>query len=530
MDNGVVLRSPPWGLEVAGADSAPHAAAELQGSPGGSAELVAAATGAGPSAGASSRLARSDASGKGSAERLMRGLEAAEARLADAGTAAPRRAGSAAGERWAVALMLWDAVATSLLGLLVEPAGTGTGAIAAVLSSGPLLALALAATGGYRLSVLGSRVQAALALVSLLAAVVLPIALVRMIDEPAAYGPRQAALWLVGAFACQFALRLAFRRLVGSTAGASRPGLLVLAEGEIASPSLLSANGVTPALVPFRLTAEPAAIQALAERIAREQPSELVVSSHLLDRLAAHAELRARLLDRILAAPGRVRIMLPGGTREPVLLATLLEPALGPGARLAKRALDLVVASLLLVVSAPLLLLCALLIKLDSPGPVFFRQPRIGYGGRLFRVWKFRTMYHEATDTGGRHLTVRNDPRVTRIGGFLRRSSLDELPQLLNVLAGDMSLVGPRPHALEPLAGGRPYAEVVPDIARRLRVKPGITGLAQVEGWRGTTDTERKLIERVRADLRYIEGWSFWLDLEILLRTPFASLMSKDAY
>ncbi|MCS6778589.1 MAG: sugar transferase [Geminicoccaceae bacterium] len=153
-----------------------------------------------------------------------------------------------------------------------------------------------------------------------------------------------------------------------------------------------------------------------------------------------------------------------------------------------------------------------------------------GPGGRVFRIWKFRTMCHNASDPGGRRLTLRNDPRVTRVGAFLRRTSLDELPQLLNVLTGEMSLVGPRPHPLEAVAGGRAYAEVVPDIARRLRVKPGMTGLAQVEGWRGNTDTERKLVERVRADLRYIDNWSFWLDIEILFRTPLASLLTEEAY
>ena len=144
-------------------------------------------------------------------------------------------------------------------------------------------------------------------------------------------------------------------------------------------------------------------------------------------------------------------------------------------------------------------------IKLESKGPVFFRQQRYGFKNQLIEIYKFRTMYADAADPDAERLTERNDPRVTRVGAFLRRWSLDELPQLLNVLSGEMSVVGPRPHAVKAKAAGRLYEEVVGEYAVRHKVKPGITGWAQVKGWRGNTGTEEALIERVRHDLEYIE-------------------------
>ena len=186
--------------------------------------------------------------------------------------------------------------------------------------------------------------------------------------------------------------------------------------------------------------------------------------------------------------------------------------------------------SLLLLMLAPLMLLIALAIKLDSRGPVFFRQTRYGFNNHLIRVWKFRTMYHHMTDVAGSVLTQRDDPRVTRVGRFLRRTSLDELPQLLNVVTGEMSLVGPRPHALQAKAGELLYQDVMHHYAARHRVKPGLTGWAQVHGWRGETDTPEKLTRRVEHDLYYIDHWSLLLDLQILLRTARVVLGDKNAF
>lgn len=183
-----------------------------------------------------------------------------------------------------------------------------------------------------------------------------------------------------------------------------------------------------------------------------------------------------------------------------------------------------------LLLLGPPMVLIALAIKLESRGPILFRQPRQGFNNQIIEVWKFRTMYHELADVDGARSVTRGDPRVTRIGQFLRRFSLDELPQILNVLAGDMSLVGPRPHALSTRAEGRPLQEVVAEYASRHRVKPGITGWAQINGWRGETDTEEKVKGRVEADLYYIENWSIWLDILILARTLGAVASARNAY
>jgi Undecaprenyl-phosphate glucose phosphotransferase len=191
---------------------------------------------------------------------------------------------------------------------------------------------------------------------------------------------------------------------------------------------------------------------------------------------------------------------------------------------------DRFLAAMLLLFLAPLFLLIALAIKLDSRGPVFFRQKRYGFNNHVIGVYKFRSMYHELRDERAEQLVTRNDPRVTRVGAFLRKTSLDELPQLINVLTGEMSIVGPRPHALSAKAANRLYEEVVAEYAARHRVKPGITGWAQVMGWRGETDTVEKIQKRVEHDLYYIENWTFTFDIKILILTFFALLKPENAY
>lgn len=194
-----------------------------------------------------------------------------------------------------------------------------------------------------------------------------------------------------------------------------------------------------------------------------------------------------------------------------------------------KRALDLSASLLTLVFLAPLLMAVALAIKIDSPGPVFFRQKRLGRSNRIFDVLKFRTMRVDAADQDGRVLTARNDGRITRVGRLLRKTSIDELPQLLNVVLGDMSLVGPRPHALQAKAGKDLYWDVHPGYWTRAAVKPGLTGLAQVRGHRGPTETGKHLIDRVDSDLEYLTGWSMWRDLKIIFAT-FRVLAHPNAY
>ena len=249
----------------------------------------------------------------------------------------------------------------------------------------------------------------------------------------------------------------------------------------------------------------------------------------------------------------------------------------------AKRTTDIALTLLGLAFFGPLMLIVALLIRFDSAGPALFRQRRIGLDGRGFEMLKFRTMHLEpvrcrpthrpgsesllhrvihvsgdaasddhasgfdrvihvsgdaasddhalATEPPARlRQATRNDPRVTRVGALLRRLSLDEMPQLLNVLRGEMSIVGPRPHAPGTCAGGRLFEDVALRYDARHRVKPGMTGLAQVRGWRGETDTEDKLLNRLACDLEYIDTWSFRADLEIIWRTLFAVFRMRNAY
>jgi Undecaprenyl-phosphate glucose phosphotransferase len=203
-------------------------------------------------------------------------------------------------------------------------------------------------------------------------------------------------------------------------------------------------------------------------------------------------------------------------TRRPLTTVQLIE----------KRLFDIIVASLALIALAPLLAAAALLIKLDSPGPVFFSQRRYGFNQEPFRIRKFRTMT-TMEDNAAVKAATRNDPRVTRMGAILRRYSIDELPQLINVLAGDMSLVGPRPHAL---AHDQLYERRIAQYARRHNVKPGITGWAQARGFRGEIASDEKMRQRVEHDLYYIDNWSFWLDVKILLMTAFSRRAHADAY
>lgn len=194
---------------------------------------------------------------------------------------------------------------------------------------------------------------------------------------------------------------------------------------------------------------------------------------------------------------------------------------------LVKAVEDRFLASLFLLLLLPVLVLITIAIKLDSRGPVLFRQKRYDFNNKLFNVIKFRTMHHLRTPETTVPQATRQDPRVTRIGGFLRRSSLDELPQLFNVLAGTMSLVGPRPHAVE---HNQQFSEIIAGYFARHRVKPGITGWAQVNGLRGETDTPDKMEARVKYDVLYIENWSLAFDLKILAMTPYALFANKDVY
>ncbi|MCU0886167.1 MAG: undecaprenyl-phosphate glucose phosphotransferase [Beijerinckiaceae bacterium] len=196
-----------------------------------------------------------------------------------------------------------------------------------------------------------------------------------------------------------------------------------------------------------------------------------------------------------------------------------------------KMVFDRVVGTLALIALSPVMLITAIAVKLDSKGPVFFRQKRYGFNNEMIEVFKFRSMYTEQSDATASKLVTKGDPRVTRVGRFIRKTSLDELPQLFNVVfSGNLSLVGPRPHAAHAKAQEQLYDQVVDGYFARHKVKPGITGWAQINGWRGETDTEDKIQRRVEHDLYYIENWSVLFDLYILVMTPVSLLKTENAY
>ena len=213
-----------------------------------------------------------------------------------------------------------------------------------------------------------------------------------------------------------------------------------------------------------------------------------------------------------------------------VAMIDLYDKPIADWGTISKWLFDKLVGTVALLLLAPVMALVALAVKLDSKGPVLFRQKRYGFNNELIEVFKFRSMYTSACDAGAAKLVTKGDPRVTRVGRFIRKSSLDELPQLINVLFGGLSLVGPRPHALQAKAGTQLYDQVVDGYFARHKVKPGITGWAQINGWRGETDTEEKIHKRVEHDLYYIENWSVFFDLYILLKTPMSLLKTTNAY
>jgi len=196
----------------------------------------------------------------------------------------------------------------------------------------------------------------------------------------------------------------------------------------------------------------------------------------------------------------------------------------------AKRAFDVIFSLIGIIVFSPVMLATAIAIKLDSKGPILFRQKRHGFNNEVIEVYKFRSMFAEQSDPTAKKTVTRNDPRVTRVGRFIRKTSIDELPQFFNALFGSLSLVGPRPHAVAAQSHNLLYNEVVDGYFARHRVKPGVTGWAQINGWRGEMDTDEKIKMRTEYDLYYIENWSLWFDLKILFLTPIRLLDTENAY
>ena len=272
-------------------------------------------------------------------------------------------------------------------------------------------------------------------------------------------------------------------------------------------------------------------IDALTQFLESEQVSEVWIAAPWEDRELLEAALNAlnestvdvniipdlhqyRLLNQGIVEWNGMPVINLSGT-----------PMTGTERRI-KGVFDRLVSLLLILLLSPLLLLIALSVKLSGPGPVLFRQKRHGIGGEAIEIFKFRSMKHAAELVGEVDQATRQDERVTAIGRLLRRSSLDELPQLFNVALGEMSLVGPRPH---PLELNRLFKSRIPRYMLRHKVKPGITGWAQVNGFRGITDTEEKMALRIEHDLWYIQNWSLWLDMKILLQTPLA-MIHRNAF
>lgn len=269
----------------------------------------------------------------------------------------------------------------------------------------------------------------------------------------------------------------------------------------------------------------------VSQRVRSSGIEEIYLSAGLSDLSSIKG-----MLERLRRLPLPVHLMLHPETAALLasradhfgdyVAAEVHRPPLSGAEQFLKRGFDIALAGASLIALAPVLVLVALFIRLDTSGPVMFRQSRLGFNGRAFKIYKFRTM---SVMEDGRTITqaTRNDSRVTRVGYWLRRSSIDELPQLLNVLRGEMSLIGPRPHAI---AHDDHYARIISNYAERQHVKPGLTGWAQVHGFRGETADDESMARRVEYDLWYISHWSFWLDLKIIVLTIVEMLRPRNAY
>lgn len=247
-----------------------------------------------------------------------------------------------------------------------------------------------------------------------------------------------------------------------------------------------------------------------------------------------------QLIERLFVLPIDIRVVEGCAVPEhssrrlsrigPIKLLEIYKRPIGGLKAFEKRVFDIVFALIGIILFAPLMLFIALLIKLESRGPVLFKQKRHGFNNKPIEVLKFRSMYVDQCDATAVRAVRRGDARVTRIGRFIRRASIDELPQFFNVLRGELSMVGPRPHAMAARTGDIEYDQVADSYSARHKVKPGVTGWAQINGWRGEMNSSEKIHQRVKHDLYYIENWSIWFDLKIVLLTPWSLVTTKNAY
>jgi Undecaprenyl-phosphate glucose phosphotransferase len=473
----------------------------------------------------------------------------------------PRSKGSAFSAGFLAGLvMLCDIVAILLcgvLGHLVSPAwGTLTFAqhMAAVGLFGVLTILAFKSTGMYHFAAIVAPSRQILR-ISALALVILVFlsaaALVFEVDSR--FSTRWAFTWIASTIAVLVAFRAVAARFIRSLARNGRLGRRILIYGATDQAQKLIerieqldepwnyiigifddriGGRVGPSFGRYRVMGKLDDLIAWGRQHALDEvlvalpwsaQNRILEVTRLLAVLPANVRLCPEMLhDEILHGRASHHYGLP-------MWNAFEKPMTGWDA-VGKRVFDIIFSGAVLIASMPVFLLLAVLIKLESRGPVLFKQKRYGFNNEVIDVYKFRSMRHEDSDPDANRLTERNDPRVTRLGRFMRRTSLDELPQLINVLRGEMSIVGPRPHALRTTAGGRMCEDVVDRYSRRHRVKPGITGWAQVNGYRGTMQDEEHLQKRIEHDLYYINNWSPWLDLKILALTLWIVVGGRNSY
>jgi exopolysaccharide biosynthesis polyprenyl glycosylphosphotransferase len=392
----------------------------------------------------------------------------------------------------------------------------------------PAYLLAAAGLKCYRLNTLRRPVESVGAtLVALAIATGFALTIAFALKVGATYSRLESGFTLISAAAFICVGRVLYAVCLERLSGAIDPRVLILGPAFGAIEKTAKVDRAVPVEQPN--PADPVLLERIYQRI-RYADRIILAFDDAAEREAWAQFVRLIGIDAEIIEPGLQNITVLGVSHwqgTPTLVVA--RRALTFGERTFKRVFDLAISVPLLCLSGPLLLLLMLLIKRDSPGPAIFAQPRIGRNNHRYRCYKLRTMYHDVVDLHGNRSTARDDDRITRIGKFLRRTSLDELPQLWNVIRGDMSLVGPRPHALGSTAEGALFWEAVPDYWTRHAMRPGITGLAQVRGMRGPTMTRGDVERRVAADFEYINSWSIWLDLKILLLT-IGVVLRVDAF
>ena len=471
-----------------------------------------------------------------------------------------RKAGGAFSAGYIAGLVLiCDIIAILLCGVLshivspIEGTHTMSQHMAAVGLFGVLTLLAFKSTGMYHFAALVAPAGHALRISALVLVVLLYLSAAALVFEVASLF---SALSVLAWVACTITLIVVFRatvaRFIRSLARNGRLGRRILIYGATDKAERLierierldepwnqivgifddRSSRVGPNLGRYRVMGK------LDDLIAWGRLHPL---DEVLVALPWSAEARILEVTRLLAVlPANVRLC-PEILHDDILLGrashhyglpmwnAFEKPMTGWDA-IGKRGFDIFFSSAVLLASMPVFLVLSVLIKLESRGPVLFKQKRYGFNNEIVEIYKFRSMKHEHADPDAKHLTERDDPRVTRIGRFMRRTSLDELPQLINVLRGEMSIVGPRPHAPQTTAGGRMCEDVVDRYSRRHRVKPGITGWAQVNGYRGTMQDEEHLQKRIEHDLYYINNWSPWLDIKILVLTLWTVIVGRNSF